>query len=146
MPYGTNSSRQRHNHARHDLCRHIWSLWSPSWRFDDATWAATAPSFDNPDFVEIVLHSYRHRFGGIPGDPKYDGIEERLAAQPKIAVPCIVLQGWDDGVDPSVEQDFDRANYTGFYERRIIDGAGHNLPQEAPTAFVAAMLTLAGAQ
>ncbi|MFN3822665.1 MAG: alpha/beta fold hydrolase [Pseudorhodobacter sp.] len=130
---------------RHDLCRHIWSLWSPSWRFDDATWAATAPSFDNPDFVEIVLHSYRHRFGGIPGDPTYDGIEKRLAAEPCITVPCIVLQGRDDGVDPPAEEDFDRAHFTSFYERRVIDGAGHNLPQEAPEAFAAAMLELAGA-
>jgi pimeloyl-ACP methyl ester carboxylesterase len=131
---------------RYDLCRHIWSLWSPSWRFDDDTWAATAPSFDNPDFVEIVLHSYRHRFGAIPGDQKYDGIEERLAAQPSIGVPCIVLQGRDDGVDPPGAEDFDRFHFTGLYERRIIDGAGHNLPQEAPETFAAAMLTLAGAQ
>lgn len=99
---------------RHDLCRHIWSLWSPSWRFDDATWAATAPSFENPDFVEIVLHSYRHRFGGVFGDPAYDGIEARLAAQPVIASPCIVLQGRDDGVDPPAEGDFDHPHFTGF--------------------------------
>lgn len=127
---------------RHDLCRHIWSLWSPSWRFDDATWTATASSFDNPDFVEIVLHSYRHRFGGVRGDPAYDGIEARLAARPEIAVPSIVLKGRDDGVDPPVEEDFDHPHFTGFYQRRIIDGAGHNLPQEAPDAFAAAMLTL----
>ncbi|MGO4855560.1 alpha/beta fold hydrolase [Phaeovulum sp. W22_SRMD_FR3] len=131
---------------RHDLCRHIWSLWSPSWRFGDETWGATAPSFDNPDFVEIVLHSYRHRFGGVSGDLSYDRIEALLAAQPNIAVPCIVLQGQDDGVDPPTDEDFDRKHFADFYERRIITGAGHNLPQEAPTAFVAAMLTLAGAQ
>lgn len=128
---------------RRDICRHIWSLWSPSWKFDDDTWAATARAFDNPDFVEIVLHSYRHRFGGIPGDPAYDGIEERLADQPDITVPSVVLQGRDDGVDPPTEEDFDRAHFTGFYERRIIHRAGHNLPQEAPAAFAAAILALA---
>lgn len=128
---------------RRGLCRHIWSLWSPSWRFDDATWTETADSFDNPDFVEIVLHSYRHRFGGIAGDPAYDDIEGRLAAQPHITVPCIVLQGRDDGVDPPTADDFRNPRFTGFYERRIIDGAGHNLPQEAPEAFVAALLRLA---
>ncbi|MBL4916332.1 alpha/beta fold hydrolase [Szabonella alba] len=131
---------------RHDLCRHIWSLWSPGWRFSDVTWGATAPSFDNPDFVEIVLHSYRHRFGGVSGDPSYDRIEALLAAQPDITVPCIVLQGQDDGVDPPADDDLDCKHFTGFYERRLINGVGHNLPQEAPTAFVAAMLTLAGAQ
>jgi pimeloyl-ACP methyl ester carboxylesterase len=121
----------------------MWSLWSPSWQFDDATWAATAPSFDNPDFVEIVLHSYRHRFGGIPGDPAYDDIEARLAAQPDITIPCIVLQGRDDGVDPPGDQDLHYPHFSAFYERRIVNGTGHNLPQEAPEAFTAAILTLA---
>ncbi len=131
---------------RHALCRHIWALWSPSWDFDEATWAATANSFDNPDFVEIVLHSYRHRFGGVPGDPAYDRIESRLATRPDIAVPCIVLQGQDDGVDPPAEQDSDRSQFTGFYARRIVERTGHNLPQEAPEAFADAVLTLAGAR
>lgn len=140
--FQTDRGRAGLTQNRGDICRHIWSLWSPSWRFGDETWAATAPSFDNPDFVEIVLHSYRHRFGGIPGDPAYDGIEARLTEQPEIVVPSIVLQGRDDGVDPPVEEDFDRPHFTGFYERRIIDGTGHNLPQEAPDAFVAAMLAL----
>lgn len=129
---------------RHDICRHIWSIWSPSWQFDDQTWAATAPSFDNPDFVEVVLHSYRHRFGGVPGDPAYDGIEAQLAAQPDISVPAIVLQGRDDGVDPPSQHDSHRPHFTGYYDRRIINRAGHNLPQEAPEAFATAILTLAG--
>ncbi|MEQ9444055.1 MAG: alpha/beta hydrolase [Rhodospirillaceae bacterium] len=124
---------------RRDFCRYIWSLWSPSWHFSDETWAATAPSFDNPDFVEIVLHSYRHRFGGFPGDPAYNEIELRLAARPSISVPSIVLQGQDDGVDPPSEEDPHRPHFSGFYERWIIEGAGHNLPQEAPEAFSAAM-------
>ncbi|MBP8235337.1 MAG: alpha/beta hydrolase [Rhizorhabdus sp.] len=129
---------------RHALCRHIWSLWSPSWRFDDATYDASAAAFDNPDFVDIVLHSYRHRFGGVAGDPAYDDIEARLAAQPAIAVPCIVLQGRDDGVDPPAADDPDQSHFTGRYQRWIIDGAGHNLPQEMPDAFAAAIVELAG--
>jgi pimeloyl-ACP methyl ester carboxylesterase len=127
---------------RRDLCRHLWSLWSPSWRFDEATFASTAASFENPDFVDIVIHSYRHRFGGILGDPSYDQIEARLAGQPTINVPCIVLQGRDDGVDPPAPQDFDRPHFKAGYERRIIDGAGHNLPQEAPEDFAAAVVAL----
>jgi pimeloyl-ACP methyl ester carboxylesterase len=104
------------------------------------TYATTAASFDNPDFVEIVLHSYRHRFGGIPGDPGFAEIEARLAAQPDINVPTIVLQGADDGVDPPASADYDAPHFKSAYERRIIAGAGHNLPQEAPEAFVAAIL------
>lgn len=133
-------------HNRRDICRHIWSLWSPSWRFDDAAWGATAPSFDNPDFVEIVLHSYRHRFGGVPGDPAYEDIEALLATQPDITVASIVLQGWDDGVDPPMAEDLDYSHFTGFYERRIIEGTGHNLPQEAPEQFAAAIVALAEKQ
>lgn len=128
---------------RPNFCRHIWSLWSPTWEFDDATYAITAGSFDNPDFVDIVLHSYRHRFGGIAGDPSLDEIEARLAKQPKITVPSIVLQGRDDGVDPPTEADSDRPHFAGQYTRKIIDGTGHNLPQEAPEAFAAAILSLA---
>jgi pimeloyl-ACP methyl ester carboxylesterase len=144
--FNTERGRAGLTQNRRNLCRHIWSLWSPSWRFDDATYSATAASFDNPDFAEIVLHSYRHRFGGIPGDPALDGIEAQLAAQPDIAVPCIVLQGKDDGVDPPAVEDFDRPHFKGRYERRIIDGTGHNLPQEAPDAFAAAILALAARQ
>ncbi len=141
--FNTERGRAGLTENRCDLCRHIWSLWSPSWKFDDATYDATAASFNNPDFVEIVLHSYRHRFGGIPGDPTLDMIEARLAEQPDIKVPCVVLQGQDDGVDPPAAEDFDRPHFKGPYERKIIAGTGHNLPQEAPEGFASAILSLA---
>lgn len=127
---------------RRELCRLIWELWSPTWPFDDATFARSADAFDNPDFVEIVIHSYRHRYGGIPGDPTLDAIEARLAAQPDIGVPTIVLQGADDGVDPPDQADHDAPHFKGRYERRIVPGAGHNLPQEKPAAFADAVLAL----
>ncbi|MEM9624585.1 MAG: alpha/beta hydrolase [Pseudomonadota bacterium] len=128
---------------RHALCRHIWSLWSPSWAFDDTAYAKTAAAFDNPDFVDIVLHSYRHRFGCTAGDPALDEIEARLAAQPDIAVPSIVLQGKDDGVDPPSPEDRDRQHFKGWYKREIVERTGHNVPQEAPEAFAAAFFSLA---
>ncbi len=86
---------------RHDICRLLWRLWSPHWRFDDATYRRTAPSFDNPDFVDVVIQSYRHRYANAPGDPALEPIEQRLAAQPRIAVPTINLHGADDGVNSS---------------------------------------------
>lgn len=128
---------------RQDLCRLLWRLWSPTWSFDDATFQRSAAAFDNPDFVDIVIHSYRHRFGGIPGDPALSPIEARLAAQPDITVPAIVLQGADDGVDPPDKDDHDAPHFSASYERRMIPGTGHNLPQEAPAAFVEAVLAVA---
>lgn len=127
---------------RGDLCRLLWKLWSPTWAFDEETFARTAASFDNPDFVDVVIHSYRHRFGGIPGDPMLDAIEKRLEAQPDINVPTIVLQGADDGVDPPLEPDTDAVHFTK-YEKRTVAGVGHNIPQEAPQAFADAVLALA---
>lgn len=144
--FHTNRGRVGLTENRYALCRYIWSLWSPSWRFDEATYAETAASFDSPDFVDIVVHSYRHRFGGIAGDPALDEIEARLAKRPDISVPCLVLQGKDDTVDPPQKDDFARKFFTGHYERKIIEGAGHNLPQEAPDAFASAILDLASSR
>ena len=129
---------------RFELGRLLWRLWSPSWRFDAAAYARSAAAFDNPDFVDIVVHSYRHRFGYAPGDPAYDGIERALARQPAIAAPTIALWGADDGVDPppQADADADAARFTGYYERRILPGIGHNIPQEAPDATIAALLAL----
>ena len=89
-----------------------------------------------------MIHSYRHRFGGISGDPTLDDIESKLVDQPNITVPSIVLLGGDDGVDPPMTFDDDAPHFTGQYDRRIVSGAGHNLPQEMPGAFVDAVVAL----
>lgn len=130
---------------RKDLCKFIWKLWSPSWSFDDETYDETAVSFENPDFVEIVIHSYRHRFGGVPGDSRLAEIERRLAARPRISVPTIILQGADDGVDPPEKDDLICGYFTGKYTRRVISGTGHNPPQEAPEEFADAIKKLVDA-
>ena len=140
--FHTRRGREGLDRNRAALCRHIWALWSPSWAFDEAAYARTAPSFDNPDFVDIVIHSYRHRFGGVEGDPRFDAIEVDLARQPDIAVPAVVLQGADDGVDPPPEQDRAGDRFTGGYRRVVEPGTGHNFPQEAPGAFADAVLSL----
>ena len=127
---------------RRELCRFIWRLWSPNWRFDDATYDRTAVSFDNPDFVDVVIHSYRHRFGYADGDPKLDAIERRVAAKPKISVPTIVLHGDGSGLSPTESSLRHAACFSGPYERRVIPTAGHNLPQEAPKAVADAVLEL----
>ncbi|MFC4353152.1 alpha/beta fold hydrolase [Fodinicurvata halophila] len=129
---------------RRALTHLLWELWSPTWRFDAETFERSAAAFDNLDFVEVVIHSYRHRYGLVPSDPALQSLEAQLADQPAITVPAIVLEGADDGVDPPAELDRHASHFTGSYERRIIPGTGHNLPQEAPDAFVRAICDLSG--
>jgi pimeloyl-ACP methyl ester carboxylesterase len=127
---------------RRDLARLLWTLWSPLWAFDDATFEKSAAAFDNPDFVAVTIQSYRHRYGYAAGDPALDEIERRLAAQPRISVPTIALQGEADGVHPPSASEHHAAFFTGPYQRRLLPGIGHNPPQEAPQAFAEAVLEL----
>jgi pimeloyl-ACP methyl ester carboxylesterase len=132
---------------REELAKLQWKLASPTWRFDDATFERTAPAFYNPDFVDTVIHSYRHRFGLVEGDPAYAEIGKRLASQPKIMVPTVTLDGADDAVtQPSNPAAPARPEmFTARRTHYLIPGAGHNLPQEAPHAFADAVMTLVAA-
>ncbi len=127
---------------RREICRLLWRLWSPDWAFGEATFQASAAAFDNPDFVEVVIHSYRHRYGYAPGDPALQAIEDRLAAQPRIAVPTIAPHGASDGVTPLKGSAGHARHFSGFYQRRVIPFTGHNVPQEAPVEFARAVLDL----
>ena len=127
---------------RRAVARLLWKLWSPTWAFDDATFERTATAFDNPDFVEVVIHSYRHRFGLVTGDPAYADIERRLAAQPVISVPAITFDGADDGVRPPAAATAHAHRFSGARSHRVVPGVGHNMPQEAPRLFADAVLEL----
>jgi pimeloyl-ACP methyl ester carboxylesterase len=127
---------------RRDICRLLWRLWSPHWAFDDATFERSAASFDNPDFVAVVIQSYRHRYGYAPGDPALTGIEAMLAPQPKISAPTINLHGDADGVTPTSKTDHQAKMFSGPYERRMLSRVGHNVPQEAPAETVQAIRDL----
>jgi pimeloyl-ACP methyl ester carboxylesterase len=128
---------RRHRHA---LGKLLWQLWSPTWTFDDATYGRTAEAFENPDFVDVVIHSYRHRFGLVAGDPALEGIERRLAAQPPITVPALTLDGAVDGVVPAGGTAHHARHFTGRHERRVLQNVGHNVPQEAPGPFFEAVM------
>ncbi|EJL06000.1 alpha/beta fold hydrolase [Pseudomonas chlororaphis] len=127
---------------RRELCALLWQLWSPTWDRGQELYGRSAPSFDNPDFVEVVIHSYRHRFMYAPGDPSLEHIEQALAQQPPIRVPTLSLCGGADGVGPASEEDEDIGLFTGPYQRRVLPGVGHNVPQEAPHATLQALLEL----
>jgi len=120
----------------------LWRQWSPNWQFDDATLARTATAFDNPDYVGVVIHSYRHRFGLADGDPRYADLQRRLAALPAITVPTITLDGAGDGVAPATDGTASAPKFTARRSHRIIPRAGHNLPQEEPEAFAGAVMEL----
>jgi pimeloyl-ACP methyl ester carboxylesterase len=120
----------------------LWKLWSPTWRFSEDTFAKSAASFDNPDFVDVVIQSYRHRFGLVEGDPAYAQIEARLALQPAITVPTITFDGEDDGVRPPSRVGPHAQRFTGPRSHRVIPGVGHNMPQEVPEIFANAVLEL----
>jgi pimeloyl-ACP methyl ester carboxylesterase len=129
---------------RGEIARVIWKHNSPAWSFDDATLARAAEAFENDDYVDVVIHSYRHRLGLAAGDPGYEALERQLAARPPITVPTITLDGRADGNFPATDGDADRAHFTDRTHRQV-PRAGHNLPQEAPQLFAAAIADIAGA-
>jgi pimeloyl-ACP methyl ester carboxylesterase len=127
---------------RRGICRLLWETWSPGWHFSDETFNRTASSFDNPDFVDVVIHSYRHRLGNAPGEPRFLAMEQQLAQNPKIQVPSVVLYGADDGVRKRPNDSVDQALFTNLVAREVVSGAGHFLPRERPEAVSSAMLKL----
>jgi pimeloyl-ACP methyl ester carboxylesterase len=127
---------------RRDIAKVLWKQWSPNWHFDEACFERTAIAHDNPDYVDIVIHSYRHRYGLAEGDPQYADIERRLAALPPITVPAITLDGEGDGVVPATDGSASAARFKGRRTHHVIPRAGHNLPQEEPEAFADSVMEL----
>jgi pimeloyl-ACP methyl ester carboxylesterase len=131
---------------RRDIARILWKNNSPTWSFDDATFERSAAAFDNPDYVAVVVHSYRHRMALAEGFPRYADVERRLATQPAIAVPTITIDGDADGVVPSTDGTSGASHFTGNRSHRVFPNVGHNVPQEAPQAFADAVWNLVSAR
>ncbi|MFL6672750.1 MAG: alpha/beta fold hydrolase [Massilia sp.] len=143
--FATERGRAGYEKYRREFAKLIWQLASPKWQFDDATYERSAAAFDNPDHVSIVIHNYRWRLSLADGEPKYDDLEKRLAAGPLISVPTITLEGDANGA-PHPDPGAYAKKFSGKYTHRLIKGAGHNLPQEAPQAFAEAVLKVAGSR
>jgi pimeloyl-ACP methyl ester carboxylesterase len=143
--FQTERGKQGLERNRRDLCRLLWTLWSPNFEFDEQTFSRTAPSFDNPDFVDVVIHSYRHRYGHAIGDPALDELESQLALRPAISTPTLVLHGAEDGVAPAARSQHHDRYFTGLYQRIVIPVVGHFLPREAPQTVVSGVLELLAA-
>jgi pimeloyl-ACP methyl ester carboxylesterase len=142
--FATERGRAGYDKYRHDFAKLIWQLASPKWNFDDATFDRSAPAFNNPDHVSIVIHNYRWRLSLAEGEQKYDDLEKRLAEGPVIAVPTITLEGDANGA-PHPDASSYGKKFSGKYSHRIVKGGiGHNLPQEAPKAFAEAVVEVDG--
>jgi pimeloyl-ACP methyl ester carboxylesterase len=123
--FGVERGRQALTNDRRAFCRYLWQVWAPSWRFDENEFIETAASFDNPDFVNVAIHSYRHRWGYAPDDPRYDEVQQIMAANPAVAVPTIMLHGDEDGATrPETSAGKDRY-FTQGYRREVVSGVGH---------------------
>jgi pimeloyl-ACP methyl ester carboxylesterase len=127
-------------HNRREFCRYIWHAWSPTMQFTEADFERTAQSWDNPDWVDVVLHSYCFRWGAAPPDPRYAALEKQLEPQPKISVPTILLHGELDGASLVTSSEGKEQYFSGPYERRVLADVGHYMPREAPSAIVDAIL------
>ncbi|WP_433526920.1 alpha/beta fold hydrolase [Nocardia pseudovaccinii] len=136
--FATERGRLGYSRNRHDFNKLIWQRASPLWNFDDATYDRSAAAFDNPDHVDIVIHNYRWRLSLAPGEPQYDAYEQQLATGPAITVPAITIASDFDGAAKDGKPY--RAKFTGRYEHRVLDGIGHNVPQEAPHPFAQAII------
>ncbi len=124
---------------REALARVVWQRNSPEWQFTEAEFAQAAQLWTNPDYVDVVIHGYRHRLGATPGDPRYAELEKRLLDQPKIAPPTVTLDGKADGVTPWTDGSGYAPHFSGPWVHHVVPGAGHNLPQERPEAFISAV-------
>jgi len=138
--FNTERGRLGLERNRRELCRLLWEEWSPGWRFDDAEYDRTAPSFDNPDFVDVVIHSYRVRHRNALSDPRLDAIEQRLAARPPITVPTVILHGAEDMVAGPRRTDQELSQFPPGTKRRVVPRVGHFMPREEPAAVVDALL------
>ena len=145
--FNTEVGREGLKQNRRALCKFMWQEWSPTWHFSDEMYNLTAPSFDNSDFVDCVIHSYRHRNFNAPGEPRLLEMEQQLAKRPKIEVPTIVLHGGDDGFGrpPAEATPAEKASFTKLVARRVVDGAGHFVPHEKPDAVASAIIEVLAA-
>ena len=145
--FNTDIGKEGLKQNRRALCKFMWQEWSPTWKFSDDMYNLTAASFDNPDFVDCVIHSYRHRNFNAPGEQRFLEMERQLAQRPRVEVPTIVLHGGDDGFGrpPAEATAAERASFPKLVARRVIDGAGHFVPHEKPEPVATALLDVLSA-
>ena len=141
--YYFHSERGRRGLAanRRELTAQLWREWAPGRDWVEADFERAAASFDNPDFVDVVIHSYRHRFGLVDGDPAFDHLERALATLPPVTIPTVVLDQGEDPMNTPAPADEHREHLPALVAHRVV-AAGHDLPRHAPAAVAEAVLAL----
>ena len=124
------------------FCKYLWKVWSPTWEGSQEAFASVAASFENPDFVDVVLSGYRYgRDENAVGDSRFGELERKLAEGLDITVPTTLLIGKDDGlIMPSQGDERWRAHFTGEASRHLLAGVGHFPHRENPDAVVEAVV------
>jgi pimeloyl-ACP methyl ester carboxylesterase len=140
--FSTERGRLGYSENRREFNKLIWQIASPKWDFDDDTFDRTAASFDNPDHVDIVIHNYRWRLSLAEGEQQYGDLEARLFERPVITVPTVTIGSDFDGAAADGRAYAEK--FSGAYSHRVLEGTGHNVPQEAPGAFTDAILEVGG--
>lgn len=125
---------------RRDFAQLLWRTWAPSWHFSEGEFHDTMHAFDNPDWAAVAVHSYRHRWGMVAGDPAYAALEERLRRESVIAVPTLVLHGTEGGANAPQSSEHKEHLFSAAYQRLLIGGAGHFPQRERPDAVAAAII------
>ena len=114
------------------FAQHMWDTWAPAGWYTPEEFAQTALAFDNPDWADITLHSYQHRWGHAAGYAQHAQDAEALDPPPTVNVPTLMLHGELDGASLPSSSAGKESFFTGPYERRVLPGIGHFPPREAP--------------
>jgi pimeloyl-ACP methyl ester carboxylesterase len=126
---------------RRTFTRYIWDAWgAPGWRLDDAAFDELARAFENPDWADVTLNSYRHRWGLADGDARYQALEARLNPAPQVSVPTLVLHGANDRCNDPMTSAGKERFFSGRYERALLPGVGHFPQREDPAGTTRALL------
>ena len=120
--------------------RTMWDNWSPAGWYDEATFIAVAEAWENPDWSEVTIHSYRSRWDEAEPDPRSTDLERKIKETKRIATPTIYVSGAVDGVNPPEAAKDVPSKFSGSFEALLLDRVGHFPTREAPDAIAAALI------
>ena len=136
----TNQARTVLKKERRAFCRELWETWMAPKQFVESDFERIAPDWDNPDWIDVTLSSYRFRWRNDAGDPRYDALESVRLSLPQIKVPTTLLHGELEGASLPSTTEGEARYFTAAYTRVIVSDAGHFIQREKPKAVVKAIL------